>query len=611
MVFLNRRYQVSAILTILIVTVLYLLQLHFRLDTFPVLPSWSPSPHPTYIPEDDGRWHWRQLSQHFPLKTFVNLPTGIPKRLPKVQHSFPKELTPAEGKRLARQHAVKAVFERCWKAYKERAWLADELGPLSGGPRTTFGGWAATLVDSLDTLWIMGLKAEFEEAVNATNNIDFSPQSMGDSEINIFETTIRYLGGFLAAYDLSGDKRLLDRAVEVGDMVYAAFDTPNRFPRTRWKPSESFGGFKIQAHDSTLLAEIGSMCLEFTRLSQVTGSPKWFDATERITYWLDGQQDKTQLPGMFPIVVNAREKDAKGFSAFSLGSMSDSTYEYFIKMYLLLGGLAPVYRKLFEYSMNTAVQYTLFRPLVPDNADILIAGKAHVAQGEAAQGAVAPTLEPATQHLACFGGGAFALGGKALNVKPLLDIGAKLTDGCIWTYANSPSGIMPEQFVMAPCASVTNCSWNETVYLDGVKEFMAGTINDSEAVRRYIVDERLAPGFTAIKDRRYSLRPEAIESVFILYRTTGREDLPDTAWRMFEAIDKATRTELANAEISDTTVRENWPKRDSMESFWMAETLKYFYLIFSEPNLISLDEWIFNTEAHPFRRPRGGKGGWG
>lgn len=194
----------------------------------------------------------------------------------------------------------------------------------------------------------MGLQTEFEEAVNATYSIDFSPHNIGDGEIDVFETTIRSLGGFLAACDLSRDKRLLDHAVEVGDMVYAAFDTPNRLPQTRWSLGNSASGFKIQAHDTTLLAEIGSMSLEFTRLSQVTGDPKWFDATERITRWLDDQQFKTQLPGMFPTVLNARDADATGFSGFSLGSMSDSTLEYFVKMYLLLGGLAPVYRRLFE-----------------------------------------------------------------------------------------------------------------------------------------------------------------------------------------------------------------------------------------------------------------------
>jgi mannosyl-oligosaccharide alpha-1,2-mannosidase len=44
-----------------------------------------------------------------------------------------------------------------------------------------------------------------------------------------------------------------------------------------------------------------------------------------------------------------------------------------------------------------------------------------------------------------------------------------------------------------------------------------------------------------------------------------------------------------------------------MNSFWLAETLKYFYLLYSEPSLMSLDEWVFNTEAHPFKRPNPGE----
>jgi mannosyl-oligosaccharide alpha-1,2-mannosidase len=72
---------------------------------------------------------------------------------------------------------------------------------------------------------------------------------------------------------------------------------------------------------------------------------------------------------------------------------------------------------------------------------------------------------------------------------------------------------------------------------------------------------------------------------------------------MFSVIQKLTETEYANAELEDVRV-ERPSKTDRMESFWMAETLKYFYLIFSPPGLISLDEFVLNTEAHPFRRPR-------
>ena len=71
---------------------------------------------------------------------------------------------------------------------------------------------------------------------------------------------------------------------------------------------------------------------------------------------------------------------------------------------------------------------------------------------------------------------------------------------------------------------------------------------------------------------------------------------------MFQAVESYTRTEIGHAAILDVTAAVPVLK-DSMESFWLAETLKYFYLLFSEPNLISLDEWVLNTEAHPFMRP--------
>jgi mannosyl-oligosaccharide alpha-1,2-mannosidase len=88
----------------------------------------------------------------------------------------------------------------------------------------------------------------------------------------------------------------------------------------------------------------------------------------------------------------------------------------------------------------------------------------------------------------------------------------------------------------------------------------------------------------------------------MLYRITGETAYQDTAWKMFEAIQKHTRTEIANAAIDDVT-SSTPPKSDRMESFWTAETLKYFYLVFSDPSLVSLDRYVLNTEAHTFRRP--------
>ncbi|KAK5018615.1 hypothetical protein LTR16_006399 [Cryomyces antarcticus] len=183
-----------------------------------------------------------------------------------------------------------------------------------------------------------------------------------------------------------------------------------------------------------------------------------------------------------------------------------------------------------------------------------------------------------------------------------MDIAHKLVDGCTWTYKAFPLGIMPETFHMVPCPSKSGCQWDEAKWKAEAKARSVPATNQN--AMQVVEQLRLPPGFTAVGDRRYVLRPEAIESVFILYRITGRKDLLDTAWDMFSAIQKYTETDLANAAIADVTVTDGKPpKLDSMESFWMAETLKYFYLLFSDPGIVSLDEYVFNTEAHPFKRP--------
>jgi mannosyl-oligosaccharide alpha-1,2-mannosidase len=555
--------------------------------------SWSASSSVMF----GGHVDWSQVPKQHAVTSMYALPTGKPKKLPKVQHSFPTESKSEKSVREERQHAVLDAFKRAWLSYKDHAWMADELTPISGDKRNTFAGWAATLVDTLDTLWIMNLKDEFNEAVAAAVSIDFA--STSQDEINVFETTIRYMGGFLSAYDLSSDERLLVKAKELGEMLLHAFDTPNHMPITRWRVMDARRGAPQTADPVTLVAEIGSLVMEFTRLSQITGDPRWFDATHRVMKLFEEQQSKTNVPGMWPILVNARDMDLTWHDTFTLGAMSDSAYEYLPKMHALLGGLEPMYEKMYFDAMNAAIKYTLWRPMTPDNADILIAGMAHV-NGEHKGG-----LDFQGQHLVCFAGGMFALGGKLFNDQTHLDMGRKVTDGCVWTYKAMPLGIMPEVFHMVECPTNEPCKWNETAWHKEVQRRRGGDVNYLKDVQKVIAEERLPPGFTSLDDRRYILRPEAIESVFILYRITGRKDLQESAWQMFNAIQENTKTALANGALADVS-REDGKVTvtDSMESFWLAETLKYFYLIFSEPGLISLDDYTFNTEAHPFKIPK-------
>ncbi|KAI1374059.1 glycoside hydrolase family 47 protein [Hypoxylon crocopeplum] len=547
---------------------------------------------------EDEDYFWRKLPTHYPVQDMKPLPTGKPRALPKIQKVFGKESEKDAAIRKERQEAVKNAFVRCWDSYKAKAFMSDELTPIGGKAKNTFGGWGATLVDSLDTLWIMSLRDEFEEAVTAAVDIDFEHSSL--KMVNAFETTIRYLGGFLSAYDLSGDQRLLRKAREVGDMLYKAFDTPNRMPLTRWDFNHAVKGGKQVAPTAALVAEVGSLCMEFTRLSVVTGDPKWFDATERIREVFEEQQRKTQLPGMWPIMINTKDKQFNLDNTFSLGAMADSTYEYLPKMYALMGGLLPSYQTMYEESMKTALKHILFRPMVPGAADILISGTVHTQEKD---GKMTLDFEHDGQHLVCFAGGMLAIGGKLFGKAEHLEAARKLVDGCIWTYKAMPLGIMPETFIMTPCKSDTECEWDESLWKQSVlRQAAERDLTDMARADEIISHLRLPQGFTHIPDSRYILRPEAIESVFIMYRVTGRQDLLESAWTMFEAIQKNTRTSLANAALDDVTVDSDPPKIDSMESFWMGETLKYFYLIFSEPDLISLDEWVFNTEAHPFKR---------
>lgn len=349
---------------------------------------------------DSGKFDWSSRPQRYPIQDFTGIPQPAQSSLPAIQYDFSRHNATSVDKATRRQRKaqVKGVLKRCWSAYRLKAWMQDELAPVSGDNKTTFGGWAATLVDSLDTLWIMDLKDDFRQAVDAVVHVDFSQTSM--DTINVFETTIRYLGGFLSAYDLSGDARLLEKALELADMIYAAFDTPNRMPISRWKFHEAAAGEDQVAPDRVILSEIGSLSLEFTRISQITKEPKWYDAIHRIMYTFAMQQHESALPGMWPIEVNAREADFSTGYLFSLAAWADSMYEYLPKMYALLGGSAQ-YSQMYRSATDTAMQHCLYRPMIPDtehDLPVLMSGAVRVREGQT-------SLQPELQHLVCYAGG--------------------------------------------------------------------------------------------------------------------------------------------------------------------------------------------------------------
>lgn len=251
--------------------------------------------------------HWSQIPEHFPVPTrlLIQLPTGKPKAIPNIQHEFAPETSEEKAAREKKRDVIKEAFSFSWAGYKKKAWMQDILSPVSGKYRNPLCAWGATLVDSLDTLYIMGLKEEFGEAVEAVKDIDFTTSPRND--IPLFETVVRYLGGLVAAYDISdgAHRILLDKAVELADILMGAFDTPNRMPMTfyLWKPT--FASQPHRAKTRVFLAELGSLSLEFTRLAQITKEDKYYDAIARITNELEIWQKNTRMPGLWPTNVDA------------------------------------------------------------------------------------------------------------------------------------------------------------------------------------------------------------------------------------------------------------------------------------------------------------------
>ena len=157
---------------------------------------------------------------------------------------------------------------------------------------------------------------------------------------------------------------------------------------------------------------------------------------------------------------------------FSLGGRSDSTYEYLPKQYMLLGGLEDQYRTMYEQSIEAIKAHLLYRPMVQGDRNILFSGSVRVS-GNLADG-VSVRLTTEAPHLTCFAGGMFAVGAKIFGHEADMDIAAKLTDGCVWAYESTTTGIMPEDSVVVGCQDNEDCAWNETRWHEALDPYREG-----------------------------------------------------------------------------------------------------------------------------------------
>uniref|UniRef100_A0A8C9JGT7 alpha-1,2-Mannosidase n=1 Tax=Panthera tigris altaica TaxID=74533 RepID=A0A8C9JGT7_PANTA len=379
-----------------------------------------------------------------------------------------------------RQRAVIDAFRHAWTGYRKFAWGHDELKPVSRSFSEWFG-LGLTLIDALDTMWILGLKKEFEEARKwVSKKLRFQK----DVDVNLFESTIRILGGLLSAYHLSGDDLFLRKAVSVR--------APVEVPRLEGPP----GVQQPRPPGSPALSPC--VCVSQEAAEEVT----------RRVHSLSGKKD-----GLVPMFINTHSGLFTHMGVFTLGARADSYYEYLLKQWIQ-GGKKETHGVAFHVPALVGPEESPLRPVDP-------------------WGLVRKPLW-FQDHLVCFLPGTLALGAHHGLPADHMELARALMDTC------------------------------------------------------YQMNRQMETG----------LSPEIVH--FNLYPQSDRKDVQVKVsragvWAWGRPVPSGGYSSISN--VQDPL---NPQPRDKMESFFLGETLKYLYLLFSDdPALLSLDAYVFNTEAHP------------
>lgn len=215
-----------------------------------------------------------------------------------------------------------------WEGYKKYAWGHDSLKPLSKQPFDWYGEGHSLLmtpVDALDTLVLMGLQSQADEARQL---IDTQLNLNQDIYVKDFEITIRLLGGLISCYEGTGDKRLLELADDLGRRMLPMFDSPTGMPY-------EYVNLRTGAVRGTTSnpAEIGTLLLEYGTLAQLTGKHVYYDRAKRAVMELYRRRSPIGLVGSSIDVETGKWTDT---TAGIMGG-TDSYYEYLLKSYLLFG----------------------------------------------------------------------------------------------------------------------------------------------------------------------------------------------------------------------------------------------------------------------------------
>jgi mannosidase alpha-like ER degradation enhancer 2 len=234
--------------------------------------------------------------------------------------TFPEDL-----KKEMRDKAVEAT-KHAWQGYRQFAWGYDDLQPLTKKGKNWYKhSLLMTPVDAFDTFILMGMKAECEEA----KQLIFSQLNFDvDNEVQLFEITIRLLGGLQSAYELDGDKRFLSLAKELAERLLPAFNTVTGMP-CRYVHLQT-GALRDSINNP---AEIGTLMLEFGKLSMLTGDKKYYSVAKKAMMEVYKRRSKIGLVGLQINVINGNWTNTES----AIGAYIDSYYEYLFKSWKLFG----------------------------------------------------------------------------------------------------------------------------------------------------------------------------------------------------------------------------------------------------------------------------------
>ena len=367
--------------------------------------------------------------------------------------------------------------------------------------------------------------------------------------MSVFETTIRSLGGLLSAYDLSMDYSFLEKADDLGCRLLGAFDTPSGIPYGQIHLGSGVASNIAWIKTSALLAEYSTLQVEFRYLAKVTGDSRYAEKSEKIFDILEKLQPPSGLLSLQ--TLNLQKEARQRGSHVSFGAMGDSAYEYFLKCWLQGGRTHSKYRMMYDKAIQ-GMHDELLQRSSPS-------GLVYVAEK------MKDTLLHKFDHLVCFLPGTLALGAatdpygiESPRAKRDLQTARALAYTCHEAYARTPTGLSPE-----------------------IVKFKEGS-----------------DMYVETRDSHYLLRPEAVESFFVLHQITGDPIYREWGWEVFLAIERFCKLPVAYGSYKNVLDPKAKPD-DRLESFFLAETLKYLFLLFNpDTDLDIVNKHVFNTEAH-------------